>query len=254
MKRILLLILLLPLYTFAQKSELGISAGIALNSAPSGSLFFKADKPGITPAIALTQTWNLNRYSESLVTWQVGVGVYNFAGFRNQSDRTYVYFNDTIGNDGRDFRYAYYAYAIGPVANLKYKLNDLAYIYGGASFCIAGSRNTSNRSAADFRGKDYTYTAPDGGIGYYARLHGGITYRLSQRIAVNAEIGYSYYHLNFKVNDLSYPGGTEFSYATKLVPFTAGIRYRMGWAKEISRESGRKRIVKEEVESKRTKE
>lgn len=246
-----LLVGMFPFVSVAQNSEIGLSGGIGLVSAPSGSIYFKADQSTTAPSAMFTYVANLNRYSESKLTWQVGFDVTSYLNVKHESNQTYTYFTKTIGNDGKFFRYANMLLSISPLVNIKYKLSDVTYVYGGISAGAAGSRNTSNNGPQDFEGSEYTYKAPDGGKGFVGGIHAGITQRIVQRLAINAQVGFRYYNLGFKVDDPSYPGGTSFRYNTTIIPIMIGIRYRMGWLKEYNASKGKFQIVEEEIKRKK---
>jgi hypothetical protein len=246
-----LLVAMLPLIATAQNSEIGLSGGIGIVSAPSGSIYFKADQSTTAPSAMFTYVANLNRYSESKLTWQVGFDITSYINIKHESSQTYDYFTKTIGNDGKYFRYAKVLLSVSPLVNMKYKLSDVTYVYGGMCVGIAGTNNTSNRKPQDFEGSEYTYKAPDGGKGFVAGMHLGITQRIVQRLAVNAQVGFRYYNLGFNVDDRSYPGGTSFRYSTTIIPVMVGIRYRMGWLKEYNSYKGRYQIVQEEIKHKK---
>lgn len=235
----------------AQNSEIGLSGGIGLVSAPSGSIYFKADQGTTAPSAMLTYVANLNKYSESKLTWQVGFDVTSFINVKHESTQTYDYFSKKIGNDGKFFRYANVMLSVSPIVNLKYKLSDVTYVYGGVGAGAVITRNSSNRRPQDFEGSDYTYKAPDGGKGFMAGVHVGVTQRIIQRLAINAQVGFRYYNVGFKVDDLSYPGGTSFRYNTTIIPVMVGIRYRMGWLKEYNSYKGKYQIVKEDIRHKK---
>ena len=237
--------------SYAQVAELGVSGGLAVHTGAGGSIYYKAQRATAPPLAGATLLVNVDRLSEARIKWQVGaVGNY-FATLKNQTTITQFYFNDTIGNDGRFFRYAKYMLSLGGVVNAKYKLSDISYAYAGATAGVAVSRNTSHRSAADFATGEITYTAPDGGRGYYAGLQFGVSYRATQRIALNAEAGLRYYNLHFSVEDKSYPGGTEFNYSTMIIPITIGVRYRIGFPKQINYETGKMELMRD-IEEKRS--
>jgi hypothetical protein len=245
---------MVPFCSQAQNSELGLAGGIGLHSAPGGDIHYKADQGGSSPLICLTYVSNRNRYSESKLTWQIGFDAFAVMSVKNKSNDTFSYFAQTIGNDGKDFRYANYLLSFSPLVNLKYKLSDVTYVYGGLSAGAAGTRNVSNVKPQDFVGTDVTYKAPDGGIGFCGAIQAGIVQRITQRIAVNAQVGFRYYSLTYKANDINYPGGNVFSYNTTMIPVIVGIRYRMGWLKEYNSATGRYELVKEEIKSKKEKE
>jgi hypothetical protein len=247
-------VFLTPAIGYSQVAELGVSGGLSLHTGAFGNIYYKAAKMGSSPTASLTFLVNTNRMSESRLTNQVGFNVYYTFKLQNETGKTYIYFYESIGNDGKPFRYANYVLSFSPMVNWKYRLSDVSYVYGGVSAGIAGSRNVSNHKGMDFIGTDVTYKAPDGGLGYCAGIQGGWTQRLTQRIALNADIAVRYYNLSFAVNDKNYPGGTKFSYGTVVIPVTVGIRYRMGWPKELNHGNGRRRIIKEEIHKKGEKE
>jgi hypothetical protein len=234
----------------AQIAELGVSGGLAVHTGASGSIYYKAEKANATPVGGALLLVNVNRLSEARIKWQVGAIANYFSTIKNEASTTQFYFGDTIGNDGRFFRYAKSMLSAGALVNAKYPLSDISYAYAGVTAGIAASRNTSHRSAAGFATGDITYTAPDGGRGYYAGLHAGITYRATQRLALNAEAGLRYYNLHFSVEDKTYPGGTEFNYSTMMIPVTIGIRYRIGFPRQINYETGRMELIRD-IEEKR---
>jgi len=245
-----LLFAALPFATQAQNFELGLSGGAGLIAAPSGDAYFKADQSSTSPIVSLTGLANLGRYSEAKLKWQVGLDISTIFKLQHESSNTYTYFTKTIGNDGKYFKYANYLLSVSPLVNARYPLSDVAYVYAGAGFGAAITRNSSNRKPQDFEGTDYTYTAPDGGKGIVAEAHAGITYRLVQRLALNAQVGFRYYNINFSVDDPTYPGGNSFTYNTTVIPLTIGIRYRMGWLKEYNSAKGRFQVIKEEIHRK----
>jgi hypothetical protein len=246
---LLFLCLMISMNGFCQLAELGLSGGIALHTGAGGSIYYKAEQMNAAPVAALTLVKNMDRYSDSKLTWQTGVRVNYFSALKNKTSRTYSYFNDTIGNDGSYFRYANYMLSAGALVLARYKLSPVSYAYGGFSGGLAGTRNESNRRGADFAGQSVTYKAPDGGIGFYAGLAGGFTYRLSPRIALNADLECRYHYFRFSVDDITYPGGTRFSYTTLVFPVTAGIRYRIGFPKRLNSGTGKLEIAEPELEN-----
>lgn len=239
----------MPLCAIAQRSELGIGGGIMLTTAPGGTMYYKATESNTTPVLNLSYLANMTVRTESRLTTQLGFNIHVMS-FAHESADTFNYFNVSIGNDGKEFIYAKTAIAVSPLINFKYKLSDRAYVYYGASIGLVGSRTSgAPRNGNEVATGEKSYIAPDGGLGFCAGLQGGFTRRLSQRLALNAEVGFRYYKLSYKVDDVSYPGGVAFSYSTIGVPVTIGIRYRMGWEKQYNSE-GKYRPIPEELEKK----
>lgn len=225
---------------FAQKSEIGIGGGATILSGASGNIHYKATEGSTAGTLTLTYAYNLHHvYTESKLTAQTGFNIHvlKLAG---ESTDTFQYFGQTIGNDGKAFIYAKNAIAVCPMINIKYRMSARTYIYGGASVGVIYGVNSSNKRWQDFEGKEYTYTAPNGGAGLALGLQAGVNQRVTQRLAINLEVGLRRYNLHYKVDDASYPGGFAFNYNTMAIPVTLGVRYRMGWEKEYDK-SGRLR-------------
>jgi hypothetical protein len=237
--------LALSLSASAQQSELGIGGGVSILSGASGNIHYKATEGATAGTLTLTYAYNLHHvYTESKLTAQTGFNVHvlKLAG---ESTDTFQYFGQTIGNDGKEFIYAKTAIAVTPMINMKYRMSNRTYIYGGASIGVIYGINNSNKRWQDFDGKDYTYTAPNGGAGLAIGLQAGLNQRVTQRLAVNLEVAVRRYNLHYSVDDTAYPGGFEFNYNTMAIPVTLGIRYRMGWEKEPDK-SGRLRPVSDQ--------
>jgi hypothetical protein len=244
MKHTLLSLCLLAssLSVFAQQSELGIGGGVSILSGASGDIHYKATEGSTAPTFTLNYVYNLHHvYTESKLTAQAGFNVHVLKMAGEATD-TFSYFGKTIGNDGKEFIYAKTAIAVCPVVNLKYRMSARTYIYGGASVGVIYGINKANKGWNDFEGKEYTYTAPNGGAGLALGLQAGVNQRVTQRLAINLEVAVRRYNLNYSVDDTAYPGGFEFNYATMAIPVTLGLRYRMGWEKEYNK-SGRLRPV-----------
>lgn len=224
--------MLLPVFCFAQQLEVNAAVGGAMHMGAGGNIYFKADKPGVTPVGAARLIFNNYIHTDRRTTWQIGVEGMYYMELRNRSDKKYSYLGIDIGGDGRYFRYATDAVAGMLLGNIKYRFSESAYSYAGLGVGWVQTRNESNRSPDDFKDQPYTYTAPDGGAGPCGGLQLGYCRNITGRLALNAELALRYYSIGYSVSDISYPGGTSFSYGMLAVPVTVGLRYFVGYPPE----------------------
>jgi hypothetical protein len=251
-KILLLAVVVLPSIAFGQKAELGITGGICSNSAPSSSnIYYLADKSATNYAGSLTMVSNLNDH------YQFGGDLYVLQ-LANTSSKTYrnpYGATGTIGNDGKKFQYAQFCISLCPVFNYKYTVSDNVYVYGGIAAGFAFTHTTSNSNDPNYA-PNLGFRGIDGGLGYTAGGQIGVSYAISARIAINAELALRYYYLAFTVSG-NWPNGgavgaggepnnlgPNISLTTLAYPTTIGVRYRFGgFEKQLNYETGKMEII-----------
>jgi len=240
MKKITLLLVLMPFLGMAQQAEVGLTGGFTANTAPSGSIYYIANKPVENFAASATFVGNIKN-----TNFQLGVDIYAL-GLSNKASQALPipYFGRIIVGNGETFTYAKAVISVSPIANYKVKISDDGYVYGGLALGLAGSyaepqsHNNSDGSAVTFRGIN-------GGFGFTAGGQLGVSYAITTRIALNAEFALRYYHLTFATSETYPPGGaTSVSLGTLAYPLTFGIRYRMGFEKQLNYENGRYQVIR----------
>lgn len=234
-----LLFILLPVSAIAQKAEVGITGGICSNTTPTGTIYYIADKPIQSFAGSATFLSNLpNKH------FQLGVDIYG-VGLANKASKALAtpYFGRYIGGNNETFTYAKLALSICPVINYKVNLSEDGYVYAGLALGIAGSY-AQPQTSGNSDGSQVTFRGINGGFGFTGGGQAGITYAVTSRIALNGEIAIRYYHLSFTTSD-SYPGGANVNLNTLAFPITVGIRYRIGFEKQLNYETGRYQIAKD---------
>jgi hypothetical protein len=241
MKKLFLFLLIsLPFSVMAQKAEVGINAGFSSNTSPSGNIYYVADKPMQNLALSATFVGNIPN-----THFQVGADIYAI-GLANKASKALAepYFGRIIGGNNETFTYAKLAISVCPVFNYKYNLSDNGYVYAGLALGIVGSL-ADPQKPSNSDGSEVTFRGINGGFGFTGGGQAGITYAITSRIALNAEIALRYYYLSFTTSD-SYPGGSSnIHLGTLAYPITFGIRYRMGFEKQLNYATGRYEIAKE---------
>jgi len=240
MKKLLLLsFACLPIVAMAQKVEVGVTGGISMNTAPTGTIYYIAS--GTAQNFAGSATFVSNMVNKH---FQIGADIYAL-GLSNKATSALAipYFGRQIGGNGETFTYAKAVISICPIFNYKYNLNEDGYIYGGVALGIAGSYATPE-TPSNSDGSQTTFRGINGGFGFTGGGQIGITYAVTPRIALNGEVALRYYHLSFTASD-SYPGGANVSLGTLAYPMTIGIRYRIGFEKQLNYATGRYQIVRE---------
>lgn len=223
---------------FAQKAEVGVTGGFASNTAATGSIYYVGDKPVQSFAGSITFLANIPN-----THFQLGADVYGL-GLANKASKQLdiPYFGRKLGGNGETFTYAKLAISVCPIFNYKLDFSEQGYVYGGLALGIAGSI-ADPQKASNSDGSSVTFRGINGGFGFTGGGQLGACYAVTPRIALNAEVALRYYHLTFSTSP-SYPNGPSVDLNTLAYPITFGIRYRMGFEKQLNYETGRYQIVR----------
>jgi|GEM_PF-6347358 len=231
MNKLILLAFILPAAAFGQKSEIGINGGIATNTAPTGTIYYLGNNYSINESFGMYWLKKINNSNIS-----VGGGIYGVE-LANASSKVYNYFGTSIGNNGLKFTYAKYAYSVGPIVNytfLKHRGQSF-YVGGNGGFCVS---RTEGQTENNSDGSKKTFRGIDGGLGFAGGLHLGMDITFLKRMAVNIDAGAEYYKLSFSLSE-SFPTGKGVSLQTFAFPLSIGIKYRMGFVKQLDYKTGK---------------
>jgi len=235
MKKVfIILFLLLSVNSFAQQSEIGLSAGISMNSKPMGNEVFRGNRSSLNYSTGLTYLINLNR------TFQLGAELDMLELSRRS---TYVYDwheGEPVGNDGKKFDYSHYTFSFAPFLNAKiFKWED-CYVYGGITAGLVVARNYQNTNNDPSPNSSDSYAAADGGIGEMAGVQLGINYSINRRFALNAQGSIRYYNLSYDAEAYYYHD--KLAYGAWVYPVMAGLRYNFGFEKIINAKTGNEEL------------
>jgi len=208
------LFLLLPVCSFAQKIELGVGAGISLNSKPSENLYFKGEKTTINPAATVQGFYNINE------RWQAGLQLH-FSSLSGKSTVTNI---DSMGHSSSEDKRFVYAKTniIGcAVVNARFPAQN-GYVYGGAALGYGVSRHDSKT----LKSKE-AYRTPDGGKGVVLGLQVGYVRGITKHLAVSAEAAFRYQQLGYDTHAGTNTVTENLKYSVMSFPVTVGIRYQL---------------------------
>lgn len=213
MKKLLLLLLLLPATIYAQYFELGINGGISMHSRPINNTFTVQDKPKSSFITAVKGDLVLPRFEIGISVELLNLTetnylmpiynsrVYNYLARPLISPCAYV--NHVHHIPGT---YFYYGIMLGP-AIARLGVNTWEYNGGG---------NTPS-------GYTTTYNSVSGFTG---GIQGGFVFTLHNRLALNGELAVRYTDFNYK-NPKSTQTDEPYHYRVIYVPITLGLRYRI---------------------------
>lgn len=236
MKKILFLLIMLPIAAIGQKCELGLNIGACTNTIPTGTIYYIGNKYSINTDFSI---YCLKKASIADIT--IGVGIYGVE-LANGSSRVYDYFGTNIGNNGLKFIYANFAYSVRPIINYTYfkHRNQYYYVSASAGPCLTSAERQTPKNSD---GSKITFRGIDGGIGYTGGLHLGMDINFSVRMAVNIAAGAEYYNLKFSPSE-TFPTGRNVNLQTIAYPFSIGIKYKIGYEKHLDYETGKFIIVR----------
>jgi hypothetical protein len=214
MKKLIFGLLLLPGTVLAQKYELGLGAGISLNTKPSGNLYMKGDKMTINYASSLHLLYNINEH------WQTGLELH----VSQLSGKTDVTQTDISGNTSEESKRIVYAktdLAACAVFNGKMSVKN-GYGYGGVALGYGVGRHDS-KTLND----NEAYRTPDGGNGVVLGLQIGYVKGLSKHFGVSAEAAMRYHQMNYDTPSGTFGAAETLKYSVISFPITVGIRYQI---------------------------
>jgi len=211
MKKLLLFIVVLPLFADAQSFELGVNGGISFHSLPAGNIYTHQDKP------LSSFVWNA-RGDLLLPNAQIGIAIE-----MTQIDQTnFLAPNYTMKVHDHLAKpltapYVFYNFV---------KRSSVGYVYGG--LMVGGviakiGINTEEYSGTVVTG--YT-TAYNGAFGYVVGLQAGFVADLSKHFGVNVEAAMRYADYNYKDPSTTLPDD-PYHYKLFYFPMTVGLRYRI---------------------------
>ncbi|MBA3830050.1 MAG: hypothetical protein H0X33_14005 [Taibaiella sp.] len=231
MKKLATILALLPTLAFGQQYELGLSAGVSINSKPTNNMYFKGDV--ITPNYAADVTL-LRNFGDD---FQIGIDIHEM----ELSRRSHIVYDDyghLIGADNKKFVYAKFASSICIVLNKKIYLDD-NYFYGGIAMGGAIARNNSHKLSGDA-----AYEAPDGGYGLSMGIQVGYVYNFCQRFALCGELASRYMDLDYDAHAPITLPATNLHYRMIAYSATIGFRYRFGYNRKLDATTGESLLVK----------
>ncbi len=197
------------------KFELGIGAGVSINSKPTQNESYRGDI--ILPNYASNLTFLANLQSN----WQVGIDVHALELSRKSSTDFPRLYTAEAGGKGMKFIYGQVTSSF--CATINKKINtESGYFYLGAEMGFGLERDANTRYPT---GKVY-YMEPDGGRGLVYGAHAGYTQYITENIALNAEFAALVYDVKNKAEAPLIKPATTLHYGISAYPLTVGIRYR----------------------------
>lgn len=209
----------LPALSFAQRGaiEIGVGAGLSINSSPSSNMVYKGNRTVWTNYSGVLSTvYNFHR------SMAIGVEARGMELSR-RSDGVYpTYLRTTIGGDNRKFVYSKALLSVGATFNGRYSTYK-GYFYGGGAAGFAASRHDSK----DIKTDKESYRAPNGGNGLMLGVQAGYTHGLTSVIGLNVEGALRNYTLSYDATAPEVRPYTNLRYNITAYTITVGFKFRI---------------------------